>query len=193
MLNTIFKPSNESFNVKQLVAHMLRNMNFDKYQKFLQRAEKSPAKDHKFVLFEYVETPSDAEILRSERVPGSRMTINNVIHNPDFDENMARLFGTSDRHSWYTRCKIDYTKSLEGKLTDSRQLVLFIKRELEDYSDMPGLISAPEVPTPVLNPEENAMPSLIPMPTYNYIGSGVNQTIWSPYQYSYGYLGQTST
>ena len=176
---------------------MIQNMNFDKYERFLRQAEKSPKKDHKFVVFEYVESPSDAKINQSERLSGTNMTINNVLYNvlynPHFDDNMKRLFGASDRHSWYTRCKIDYTNSVKGEVTNSRQLVLLIKAESDEYSDIPELITAPAVANPVLNPENNIMPSLIPTPTYNYFGTGVNQTIWSPYQYSYGYLGHTST
>jgi hypothetical protein len=195
MLNTMFKPSNESSNVKKLVSHMLNNMDFDKYQKFLQRADRYPEQPHKFVVLEYVESPFDAMVSRSERLPGTRMSIHNIIQNPDFGENMTRLFGNTDRISWYSRRKLDYSKPVEDQLSDTRQVVVFIKKDPEDYSELPNLSPA-STPTDatrtVFNPEEYVMPSLIPQPSYSYIGSGLNQTIWSPSVYNHGYLGQRS-
>ena len=197
MLNTMFKPSIDNSNVKQLVSHLLSNMNFDKYQKFLQRAAKCPERDHKFVVLEYVESPYNSLISRSERLPGSRVSIHNLIQHTEFDETMMRLFGKTDRNGWYTRRKMDYSKSFEEQPTDTRQVVLIIKQDAEDDDEMPGLIPAP-TPTPadatrtVLNPEEYVMPSLIPQPSYSYIGGGLNQTIWSPSVYNHGYLGQRS-
>ena len=186
MLNTMFKPSNENSTVKQLVSHMLGNMNFNKYQKFLQHASSYPQQDHKFVLLEYVESPCDALISRSERVPGTRISIHSVTQNPDFDTNMKCLFKNSDRDSWYTRRKIDYSKPAHEQLSDTRQLVLLIKQESEvDYSDMPSLISAADVNSPILNPEDNyALPPLIPLSPYTYGGYGLNQTMWSPCSYN---------
>lgn len=191
MLNTMFKPSIEKSNARELVSHMLSNMDFNKYQKFLQHADSYPQQDHKFVLFEYVESPCNALISRSERLPGSRVSIHNTIQDPDFNVNMKRLFGESD--TWYTRRKIDYTKSAHEQLSDTRQLVLLIKQQPEeDYSDMPSLISPADVTPSVLNPEDNhsppsftPLPPLIPLSPYSYSGYGMNQTIWSPYSYSY--------
>ena len=190
----MFKPSNENSTVKKLVSHMLSNMNFSKYQKFLQHASSYPQQDHKFVLLEYVESPCDALISRSERLPGTRISIHSLIQNADFDANMKRLFGEAD--SWYTRRKIDYSKPAHEQLSDTRQLVLLIKQESDE---MPELIpTASSVPTfidtshPVLNPEDYNLPSLIPIPSYSYAGSGVNQTFWSPSLYNHGYLGQRS-
>ena len=196
MLNTVFKPSNKNSNVKQLMSHILRNMKFDKYQQFLQRAARYPEQDHKFVVFEYVQSPADAVISHSERLPGTRTSIHSLIQRSDFDQNMVRLFGEC---AWYTRRKIDYTKSPEDELSNTRQLVLLIKRETEDdYSDMPSLNSNPNavLPRPVLNPETDDMPPLLPMnnmppltmiPPYNFIGSGLNQTMWTPLPYTYNY------
>jgi hypothetical protein len=192
MLNTMFKPSIESSTTQQLVSHMLSNMDFGKYQKFLQYADRYPQNDHKFVLFEYVESPTNALISRSERVPGTRISIHSVTQNPDFDANMKLLFKNSDRDSWYTRRKIDYTKSPQEQLSDTRQLVLLIKQESEDdYSDMPSLISAADVTRPVLNPEDTyavpsftPLPPLIPLSPYTYNGYGLNQTMWTPYSYN---------
>jgi hypothetical protein len=199
MLTTMFMPSIESSSVKELMGHMLRNMNFDKYQQFLERTGSYPELDHRFVVLEYVESPCDVLIKRSEQLAGSRMSVHNVIQNPDFDLNMKRLFGNSDRNSWYTRRKRDYTKPFGSKeaLTDTRQLVVLVKREQED--EMPPLVSNlnADVPRPVLNPEpEDEMPPLIPIamppltwtPSHGYIGSSLNQTIWSPFMNSYNYL-----
>lgn len=188
MLSTIFKPSNENSTVKQLVSHMLSNMNFSKYQKFLQRASSYPQQDHKFVLLEYVESSCDALISRSERLPGTKISIHSLIQNPDFDANMKRLFGEAD--SWYTRRKIDYSKPVQDQLSDTRQLVLLIKQESDDnYSDMPALVSAPVVNNVILNPEDHYLipPPLIPLSPYNFNGIGLNQTMWSPYSYNFTY------
>jgi len=195
MLNLIFKPSIENSNVKQLVSHMLSKIDFDKYQKFLHNVARYPKQNHKFVVFEYVQSPSDTLITRSERLPGSKMSIHNIIQNPDFDKHMTCLFGKPDRVLWYTRRKMDYTKPLEEQLSDTRQLIVLNKQELdEDYSDMPSLIpTGNDSYIPPLNPTENDsysilnpedyMPSLIPL-SYNHT-SGINQTIWSPCNYTY--------
>jgi len=175
-------------------------MDFDKYQQFLQRTGRYPDQDHKFVVLEYVESPCDVLIARSEHLAGSRMSIHSIIQNPDFDLNMKRLFGSSDRNSWYTRRKIDYTKPFGvEQLSDTRQVVVLVKRDPDE--DMPPLISNlnADVVRPVLNPEaDNYMPPLIPtattmpsltqVPSYNYIGTGLNQTIWSPFMNSYNYV-----
>ena len=204
MLNLIFKPSIENSNVKQLVNHMLSKMDFGKYQKFLHNVARYPEQNHKFVVFEYVQSPNDTLITRSERLPGSKMSIHNIIQNPDFDKHMTCLFGKPDRVLWYTRRKMDYTLPFEEQLSDTRQLVVLNKQELdEDYSDMPSLIPTgndsylrfnpedyyipPLIPTenvsyPILNPEDD-MPSLVPL-SYTHI-SGINQTIWSPCNYTY--------
>lgn len=183
----MFKPSIENANVKKLVAHMLQKVDFGKYHQFLERAARYPKQDHKFLLFEYVESPSHEIIRRSELLPGTRMSIHSVIQNPDFYLNMRRLFDTD----WYTRRKMDYTKPFgPEQLSDTRQVVLIVKREPEDdYSDMPPLISTTNVDVSI--PEQNDMPPLIPTPQYNYIGTGLNQTIWSPFTYSYTYPSLT--
>ena len=79
--------------------------------------------------------------------------------------------------------------------------VIITKAEEKEYDDMPPLISNlnADVARPVLNPEaDNYMPPLIPttttmpsltqLPSYNYIGTGLNQTIWSPFMNSYNYV-----
>ncbi len=167
---------------------MLGKMNFDKYQKFLHHADSNPEEDHKFVVFEYVESPSDVLISRSERLHGTQVSIHSVIKNPEFDEKMTLLFGKSDILSWYTRRKMDYTKPYGPKqLSDIRQLVVIIKKDPEDYSDMPSLIPVSE-PVQVLNPEDyyRDMPSLTPISSYNHIRS-LNQTFWTPHAYDVDY------
>lgn len=190
----MFKPSIDNSNVKQLVSHMLSKMNFDKYQQFLEYVDRNPEQDHKFVVFEYVESPSYVLISRSERLPGTQTSIHSLIQNPEFDENMRLLFGKSDILSWYTRRKMDYSKPENDRLTDIRQLVVMIKRDPEDYSDMPPLIPADDSSIRILNPEDYYadMPSMIPISSYNHIG-GLNQTMWTPSSYNYNYTCNSPT
>jgi hypothetical protein len=187
MLNTMFNPSNENANVKKLMRHMLQKMDFGKYQKFLQTASQYPDRDHKFVVFDYVESPSNVLISRSERIPGSRMSIHSIIQTSDFDESMSHIFGRSDRISWYTRRKIDRTKPFRDQPTDTRQLVVITRREVvdeEDYSDMPPLIPVSNNFRPILNPEDYTLPSPVTeVPIYNYT-AGLNQTMWSPINFN---------
>jgi hypothetical protein len=182
MLATIFKPSNESSNVKQLVSYILHNMDMNKYQQFIQKSVNHPTKEHKFVVLEYVESPIQSRIHRSERLPGSSTSIHSIIQNPDFDTNMQRLFVNSKKVGWYTRRKYDFSKP-DGpeQLSDIRQLILLIEEQPpeEDYSDMPPLVSAENTSQPVLNPEQFVMPEISPIPSYTF-DIGVNQTIWNP-------------
>jgi len=192
MLKTIFNEQLEASSVKQLVAHILHNMNFTKYQKFLQRAARYPEQDHKFVLLEYVQSPCDALISRREHLPGTRVSIHSLISHPTFSENMKRLFADpSDKvpTTWYSRRKLEYPGP---RLSDTRQLMVCIRRtqEEDDYSDMPPLIfnsaAYVDIPWPVLNPEDDTPQSrMIPPATTTVSWSGLNQTIWTP---SYSYL-----
>lgn len=183
MLNTMFNPSNENVNVKKLMRHVLQKMDYVKYQKFLQTVSQHPDRDHKFVVFEYIESPSHVLVSHSERVPGSRKSIHSITQDPDFNEGMAHMFGRSDRISWYTRRKIDESKPFKDQLTDTRQLVVLNKREVvdeEDYSDMPSLIPTRNNFRSVLNPEDYTLPSPVTeVPAYNFM-AGLNQTMWTP-------------
>jgi hypothetical protein len=154
MFATIYKSPIENESSKDLVSHMLHKMDIEKYRRFVSRANKYPNRDHKFVVFEYVESPTDSLIARSERIYRGKMSIHSMITHPDFEQNMTRLFVDSDRVSWYTRRKLDYTKPFGvEQLSDTRQLVLIIKAD--EYSDMPPLISTSNVSHPVVNPEED--------------------------------------
>ena len=182
MLATIYNGSIETSNAKKLLSHMLQKMDFDKYDRFLQRTKKYPQRDHRFVLLEYVETPSTSAISMSERVPNSKLSIHSVIMDPDFYQNMMRLFVDSDNVTWYTRRKIDYTKPFDmDQLTDTRQLVLIVKGEVDD---MPPLIPVEPI-TPVFNPED-VMPPLLSLGRQSPIA--LNQTIWNPQPQTYSYL-----
>lgn len=135
MFATMFKSSNESAIVKQCVGHMLNNMDYNSYVSFLRRADRYPERDHRFVVFEYVQSPLDSAITSSENVPLTRLSIHNVMQNPDFDTNMKRLFGDV---TWYTRRKIDYS-TIPEQPTNVRQVILLIKKD-----DMPPLIPISE-------------------------------------------------
>lgn len=160
---------------------MIDTMNFKEYQMFLQISKRYPKRDHRFVVFEYIESPCDSLIKKSQYFPTMTVSVHKAISHPDFADNMHRLFEASPRTTWYTRRKIDYSKPFEEQLSDSRQLVVIIKRESEDeYDDIPPLIP---VNREILNPEDDyyVPSSASPLPTYDYTGSGLNQTIWSPF------------
>jgi hypothetical protein len=183
MLATIYNGTIETSNAKKLLSHMLQNMDFDKYDRFLHRVRNYPDRDHRFVMLEYVESPSSSPISMSERVPGSKLTIHNVIMDPDFGQHMMRLFVNSDNVNWYTRRKLDYTKPFGmDQLTNTRQLVLVVKGELDE---MPPLIPV-ETTTPVFNPEEDRMPPLISLGRQSPVV--LNQTIWNPQPRPYSHL-----
>jgi len=182
MLATIYNSSIESYNAKQLLGHLLQKMDFDKYNSFLWRAKKYPKSDHRFVMFEYVESPSDSLIARSERIPHSKTSIHEVITHPDFQQHMVRLFVNSENVNWYTRRKMDYTKPFGmDQVTDIRQLVLVIYGQVDD---IPPLIPAEPV-TAVFNPED-AMPPLVSLGNQSPIA--LNQTIWNPEPHRFNYL-----
>jgi hypothetical protein len=158
MLASIFKPSIDNTTVKQCLAHILSKMDYDKYRNALYVVNKYPGVTRKFVVLEYIHSPSESTILQTEYVPGTRAYIHNVIQHPDFRANMISVFGNV---VFYTRRKQDFSKPLEDRLTNTRQLVIQLHEE----------------PTAVLNPEDDDMPPLIPC---------VNRTVTAA-QAMYGY------
>ena len=86
---------------------MLGKMNFDKYQKFLHHADSNPEEDHKFVVFEYVESPSDVLISRSERLHGTQVSIHSVIKNPEFDDWDQEYEDWLDHQDWIEQMDYD--------------------------------------------------------------------------------------
>jgi len=197
MLTTIFKPSIDNTNVQKCFAHILQNMDYNKYRDVLYSMERYPGISRKFVVFEYIHSPSDATVLQAEYTPGTRVPIHSLVQSPDFRTNIIRLFGDVN---YYTRRKQDFSKPIDERLTNTRQLVVEFSPSAvsnDDYADMPPLISPDNsyVPRPVLSPEDNYsdMPSLdttpsIQTPSYNYMyGNGLNRTIWSPLAYPYTY------
>jgi hypothetical protein len=132
----MFKYSNESAIVKQCVGHMLKNIDYNSYVSFLRRADRYPERDHRFVVFEYVQSPVDSVITSSENVPLTRLSIHSVMQDRDFDTNMKRLFGDV---VWYTRRKMDYSVVPE-RTTNLRQVVILIRKD-----DMPPLIPIPNL------------------------------------------------
>lgn len=171
MLNLIFNSSKENANVNRCVVHMLQRMDYVKYQKFLSDGAKFPDRDHKFVVFEYVESPCDSLIASSERLLPGTPSIHSIISNPLFSDNMKFLFGDSDRITWYTRRKVDQSKPFEEQLTNVRQLVVMMAKEvpLDEEDTLPPLMP---VNNPVLNPDiynfysdDDDMPPLMQIPS----------------------------
>jgi hypothetical protein len=192
---------------------MLQRMDYAKYQKFLSDRAKFPDRDHKFVVFEYVESPCDSLITSSERLLPGTPSIHSIISNPLFNDNMKFLFGDSDHMTWYTRRKVDQTKPFEEQLTNVRQLVVMISKEvpLDEEDTLPPLMpvnnpdiynfcSDDDVPPLMQIPSNNTVltrdmdnysddvpPPLVPIPSYNYFNSGLNQSIWRsqlPYNFT---------
>ena len=161
----MYNSSIESPNVKRCVAHMLKNMDYATYQRMLIAAEHNPTNEYKFVAMEYTYSPIDAPILHAEFVPGTREFIHNVIYKPDFQTNMARLFGDA---TYYTRRKTDLSKPPGEQLTNVRQLVVVIK------DDMPGLIDVTNHEViwdgnrTVMNPEDERHLKYSSIPTIFY-------------------------
>lgn len=177
MLNSIFNSSNKDANVNRCVLHMLQHMDYSKYQKFLSDSSKFPDMTHKYVIFEYTESPCDALIICSERLLPGTPSIHSIISNPLFGDNMRSLFcDNADRVSWYTRRKVDYSLPFAEQLTNIRQLVLMYSGEVPPHDDIPPLMPAsnPVLNTDIYNfPDDDDdysdMPSLIPMPTNNTV------------------------
>lgn len=136
MFATMFNPSNKNAIAKQCVGHMLRSMDYNAYLAFLRRAERFPHKDHKFVVFEYVQSPVDSGITSSENVPLTRFSIHSVMQDPEFGSDMKRLFGDV---AWYTRRKMDYSIVPEQP-TNLRQVIIVVEK-----NDMPPLIPIPNL------------------------------------------------
>ena len=178
MLNSIFNSSKKDANVNRCVLHMLQHMDYSKYQKFVTDSSKFPDMTHKYVIFEYTESPCDSLIICSERLLPGTPSIHSIISNPLFGDNMRFLFcDNADRVSWYTRRKVDYSLPFAEQLTNVRQLVLMYNGEVPHDDDIPPLMPANNV---VLNPDiynfpddddYADMPSLIPMPTNNTVFS----------------------
>ena len=141
MLAAIFKPSIDNTNVKQCMSHILSKMDYNKYRSTLYLAQRYPGVTRKFVVLEYTQSPSDSTILHAEYVPGTRVSIHNILQHPDFRFSMISTFGNVN---FYTRRKQDYSKPLDERLTDTRQLVVEIREEVlnpeDEFDDMPPLL-----------------------------------------------------
>ena len=186
MINVTLNYPNMNSNVTQCVSHMLSKLNLGEYQKFIENSIMFPMKEHNFTVLEYIQSHPSTLIVRSERLPGSNMSIHNIVEDYEFDSNMIRLFISSDNMKWNVRSKLDYSKPVGiQQITDIRQVVVTIlpnedldlpdlvsvSTQTYDYSDMPSLIPIDD---------EDDMPPLIPIlaPVFNYCGTGLNQTFW---------------
>lgn len=111
-------------------------------------ASSRPHKVYRIVLFEYVHSGIYDTVVEMERVPGTTRFIHDVLNHNEVKNALRSLFADKPNMRLYSRRKIDETKEGPESLTNYRQYVLRISPE--------------SLPSPILNPEDDDMPELIP-------------------------------
>jgi hypothetical protein len=144
MLTSIF--SNNSSQNSKAIAHVLSRVDFGKLSSALQHLDYNNNGVRNIVLFEYVHSGIYDTVAEMERIPGTTWFINDVLEDPIVKNSLQHLFANTPGTELYTRRKIDYSVDGPQRLTKYRQFVLRMSR----------------MPSPVLNPEDDDMPPLVP-------------------------------
>jgi len=150
MITSIFK--NSSWQNNSGIAHVLSRIDFKKFNNALSVATWHQDHPHTIVLFEYIHSGIYDEIAEMERIPGTTQFIHDFLKDPEVENVLKSLFADKPNMLLFSRRKIDNTKSGSESLTKYRQYVLKI---------------CPEMPSPILNPEDDDedyadMPALEP-------------------------------
>ena len=159
ILNARYCKQEESMGV----AYFLGKIQQQKYSDFINFAMRNPERKHTFVLFEYVRSPEQDTILQTERIPGTKYSIHDILKMPEVIYRINELLVVGQNMRWYTRRKMDFANPY-NIVTHVRQVVMKIdafafnnhfnsifggvKRSREEaseysddtYDDMPSLI-----------------------------------------------------
>ena len=147
---------NNSKYISTGLAFVFGKINYVKLMKALARIPHlKPTETLNIVLFDYIHSGVDDHIASFERIPNTTILVNDILNNSEILNDLAMMFKNNDEThltQCYTRRKIDYTKPIESRLTNKRQLVLQFQKYTHLYStiryddddDMPPLINLPE-------------------------------------------------
>lgn len=114
--------SNNSIVTTNGVKSILSKVNYTRLSCGLYLKKKYPEQSRTIVLFEYVNSPSDAQIAEVERIPETTKSFHNfLLENSDL---LYSLFASTSRMVVYTRRKFE-----NNTPTKYRQVVLYIPAE----------------------------------------------------------------